>query len=46
MTDLSSTYGTYLQNGQKLMPNTPYHIHSGDQFYLGERANMLQVNVE
>lgn len=46
LTDLQSTYGTYLQNGQKLSPNLPYHLRSGDQFYLGERANMVQVSVE
>ena len=46
LTDLQSTYGTYLANGQKLTPNMAYRLRSGDQFYLGERSNMLQVSVE
>ena len=46
LTDLSSTYGTFLANGQKLTPNMAYRLRSGDQFYLGERANLLQVSVE
>lgn len=46
LTDLSSTYGTFLANGQKLVPQTPYHLHSGEQFYLGGDANMLRVEIE
>ena len=46
LTDLQSSYGTYLQNGQKLTPNMAYRLRSGDQFYLGENGNMLQVTVE
>ena len=46
LTDLQSTYGTYLQNGQKLTPNMPYRLRSGDQFYLGEPQNKLQLSVE
>ncbi len=46
LTDLQSTYGTYLQSGQKLTPNAPYHLRPGEQFYLGDRANMVQVSVE
>ena len=44
--DLQSTYGTYLLNGQKLTPGIAYHLSAGDRFYLGERANMLSVDVE
>lgn len=46
LTDLQSTYGTYLQNGQKLTPNMAYRLRSGDQFYLGEAGNLLQVDAE
>ena len=45
LTDLQSTYGTYLKNGQKLTPNMAYRLRSGDQFYLGEAANLLQVDM-
>ena len=46
LTDLRSTYGTYLANGQKLMPGVEYRLKSGDSFYLGERGNMLRVEAE
>ena len=45
LTDLQSTYGTYLRNGQRLTPNMAYRLRSGDQFYLGEAGNLLQVDV-
>ena len=45
LVDLQSTYGTFLANGQKLTPNMTYRLRSGDQFYLGDSANMLQVDV-
>ncbi|MDO4262067.1 MAG: trypsin-like peptidase domain-containing protein [Eubacteriales bacterium] len=45
LTDLNSTYGTYLQNGQRLTPGTPYRLRPGDHFYLGESANMLSVEM-
>lgn len=46
LTDLKSTYGTYLQNGQRLNAGVPYHLRAGECFYLGENANMLSVNLE
>lgn len=46
LTDLQSTYGTFLQNGQKLTPNMPYRLRAGDQFYLGEPQNKLQLSME
>lgn len=45
ITDLRSTYGTFLANGQKLEPNVPYHCRSGESFYVGENMNMLRVEV-
>ena len=46
LTDLKSTCGTYLQNGQKLTPGVPYKLKAGDNFYLGERTNLLTVTLE
>lgn len=43
VTDLRSTYGTFLMNGQRLEPNVPYHLKSGESFYVGERSNVLMV---
>ncbi|MEN6470719.1 MAG: trypsin-like peptidase domain-containing protein [Clostridiaceae bacterium] len=41
--DLSSSYGTYLENGVKLEPNRPYPLHEGDSFYLAKRENTFTV---
>lgn len=43
ITDLRSTYGTYLMNGQKLQANVPYHCKSGESIYIGEKINVLRV---
>lgn len=45
VTDLRSSYGTFLANGQKLEPNVPYRCRSGESFYVGENTNMLRVEV-
>lgn len=46
LTDLGSTYGTYLISGQKLNANTPVLLRSGDGFYVGDKANVCRVEVE
>lgn len=46
ITDLGSSYGTFLSNGMKLTPNTPVNLRSGDSFYVGDKANILKVEVE
>ncbi len=46
LTDLGSTYGTFLINGQKLTANTPVILRSGDSFYVGDKANVCRVEVE
>ena len=46
LTDLGSTYGTYLVNGQKLNPNTPVVLRAGDSFYVGDKANVCRVELE
>ncbi len=46
LTDLSSTYGTFLQNGQKLNPGMSYRLNPGESFYLGDRENVIRVELE
>lgn len=43
ITDLRSTYGTFLMNGQKLQANVPYHCKSGESICIGEKMNVLRV---
>lgn len=45
LTDLRSTYGTYLASGQKVVPGAVVRLRPGDSFYLGERENMLCVEL-
>lgn len=46
VTDLRSTYGTFLMSGQKLEANVPCRVKSGGIFYVGDRANAIRVEVE
>lgn len=39
VTDLGSSYGTFLENGKKLEPNRPYTIPCGEAFYLASKDN-------
>lgn len=45
LTDLRSTYGTFLSNGQRLTPGVATRLRPGDTFYLGERDNALRVEL-
>lgn len=45
LTDMRSTYGTYLSGGQRLTPGVPYHLRPGDSFYLGDRSNEMRVEL-
>lgn len=45
VTDLGSTYGTYRLSGQRLTPNVPYAFNAGEQFYLAERTNTLELDL-
>lgn len=45
VTDLRSTYGTFLLNGQKLDANVPYRVKPGNGFYVGDRANAIRVEL-
>lgn len=46
LTDLRSTYGTWLSNGQRITPGVVYRLRAGDSFYLGENTNLLRVELE
>lgn len=46
VTDLSSTYGTFLSNGQRLAPNTPVKLPPKTSIYLGEAANTVCLELE
>lgn len=43
VTDLGSTYGTYLENGTKMEPNKPYTILGGEAFFLASKDNGFRV---
>lgn len=43
VTDLGSSYGTYLENGEKLEENKPYYLNYGDSFYLAEPENTFKI---
>ncbi len=43
VTDLGSSYGTYLENGTKLEPNKPYTIPVGEAFFLATKDNGFRV---
>lgn len=46
VTDLNSTYGTFLSSGQRLAPNTPVKLPPKTSIYLGETANTVYLEVE
>lgn len=46
VTDLNSTYGTYLMSGQRMQPNHPYRMRAGDKFYLSEQGNIISLSME
>ncbi len=46
LTDLNSTYGTFLSNGQRVAPNTPVRLPPKSSFYLGEVDNTVYVDLE
>ncbi len=45
LTDMKSTYGTFLSNGQRLTPGVACRLQPGSTFYLGERNNALRVEL-
>ncbi len=46
VTDLNSTYGTFLSNGQRIAPNTPAKLPPRSAFYLGEADNTVCTGME
>ena len=46
LTDLGSSYGTFLMNGMKLNPNTPTRLNAKDYFYLASKGNTFIVDME
>lgn len=45
LTDLNSSFGTFLGNGMKLKPNLPVNLKPGEIFYIGDKANILKLEV-
>ncbi len=45
VTDLGSTYGTFLMNGQRLQANVPCRLRVGDSFYVGDKANVIRLEL-
>ena len=46
LTDIGSSFGTFLGNGTKLTPNVPVKLNAGDSFYVGDKANVITLEVE
>ena len=46
VTDLNSTYGTFLAGGQRIPPETPTRLPPKSSFYLGEVDNTVYVDLE
>lgn len=45
VTDLGSTYGTFLADGQRIAPNTPVKLPAKSSFYLGEVDNTIYLEL-
>lgn len=45
VTDLGSTYGTFLMNGQRLQANVPCRLKVGNSFYVGDKANVIRLEL-
>ena len=46
ITDLGSSYGTFLGNGKKLTANVAEKMYAGDTFYLCDNANRFVLSKE
>lgn len=44
--DCKSTNGTFLQSGERLPPEQPKRLRSGDRFYLSDRTTTFEVRLE
>ncbi len=43
LTDLGSSYGTFLAGGKRLTPNQPVTLHIGERFYLGSETQSFVI---
>ena len=43
LTDLGSTYGTFVGSGQRLNASSPMTLHRGDTFWLGSKEQMFRI---
>jgi hypothetical protein len=43
--DLGSTYGTFLENGTRIIQDQPIALRSGQGFYLASQVNYYRVNL-
>ncbi len=43
LTDLGSTYGTYMADGRRLAAQSPVPVSAGTRFYLGSNHNLFQI---
>ncbi|MBE6756223.1 MAG: FHA domain-containing protein [Ruminococcaceae bacterium] len=41
--DCGSSYGTFIGSGEKLTPNNPVVLRSGDMFWVGDKENVFEV---
>lgn len=46
LTDMGSTNGTFLDTGVRLVPHVPQILLDGQEFYLGDKSNSFQVQME
>ncbi len=45
VTDIGSSYGTFLGNNSKLEVNVPVRVKAGESIYLGDNANVIRFEV-
>ena len=46
LTDIGSSYGTFLGDGTKLQPKVPVKLSAGDSFFVGDKGNVITLDVE
>ncbi len=46
LTDLGSTYGTYMSDGRRLAAESPVVISAGSRFYLADSKNLFQIVIQ
>lgn len=45
LTDLNSSYGTFMGDGRKLPPSYPAQLAAGSRFYLGDTRCLFQITL-